>query len=65
MYLSVVQEPWLARVDPNSLKLNMVAYFGEIRLQSHTSLMPSSVVSTSQDSYGNTIYQVGTKIYLD
>lgn len=57
-YPFLLQEPWLARVDPNNLKINLVAYFGEIRLQSHTSVLPSHVVSTSQDTYGNTIYQV-------
>ncbi|XP_053375803.1 uncharacterized protein LOC123533294 isoform X1 [Mercenaria mercenaria] len=52
------REPWLASVDPNSLKLNVVAYFGEVRLKSNSSMMPSNVISTTQDSYGNTIYQI-------
>lgn len=52
------RETWLAHVDPNGLKLSVVAYFGEVRLQSYSSMMPSNVISTSQDSYGNTIYQI-------
>ncbi|XP_052800410.1 uncharacterized protein LOC128231514 isoform X2 [Mya arenaria] len=54
----LTREPWLSRVDANSIKVSMVLYFGEVRLQSHTSMMPSNVVSTAQDTYGNTIYQV-------
>ena len=45
-------------MDPNNLKLSVAAYFGEVRLRSLHSKMPSTVVSTTQDSYGNTIYQV-------
>ncbi|KAL4223925.1 hypothetical protein ACF0H5_017387 [Mactra antiquata] len=52
------REPWLAHVDPNNLRLNMVAYFGEVKLQTHASKLPANVVSTTQDSYGNTIYQI-------
>lgn len=52
------REPWLANVDPNSLKLSAAAYFGEVKLQSHQSTMPSNVVSTTKDSYGNTVYEI-------
>ncbi|XP_052270374.1 uncharacterized protein LOC127871467 isoform X3 [Dreissena polymorpha] len=54
----LAREPWLTRVDPNCLKVSLVLYFGEVRLQSHTSIMPSSVQSTTQDAYGNTVYQI-------
>ena len=57
----LLQEPWLTHVNPMNLHLNVVAYFGEVQLQSQKSVMPSSVISTTQDSYGNTIYQVSTE----
>lgn len=52
------REPWLVSVDPNNLKLSVVVYFGEVRLQSSNSMMPSQVISTKQDSTGNTVYQI-------
>ena len=58
------QEPWLAHVDANNLKLNVVAYFGEVKLQSHQSKKLANVISTTQDSYGNTIYQVSTGNFI-
>ncbi|XP_046568194.1 LOW QUALITY PROTEIN: uncharacterized protein LOC124276591 [Haliotis rubra] len=52
------QEPWLASVDPNHLRLFIVLYFGSVKLRSRMSLRAIEVTSFQNDAYGNAVYEL-------